>query len=67
MTDFYQPESFLFAPRPRHADIKKSYRGTSPTWFDGWVYPTLDDLYMAFDVPHLDWERDQFMKEGWLR
>lgn len=66
----YLPEptdSPLFGPRSRHADIKRSYQGTPPSWFDGWIFPTLHDLYMEMDAPHHDWEEEAFRNAGWLR
>ena len=57
----------LFSPRPTWGSIKKSYAGTPPTFFDGWLYPTLDDLTMPNEAPHKDYEQVAFLRAGWLK
>jgi hypothetical protein len=58
--------NYLFAPRPTHAEIKKSYAGVPESWYDNWVFPTLADLYMETEAPHTDYEREAFLNGGWL-
>jgi hypothetical protein len=55
--DGYSP---LFAARRKHADIKKSYPGTPPSWYDRWI---TDD---GNDETHNDWEQGAFLRAGWI-
>lgn len=59
--------SYLFAPRTRHADIKRPYRGTPPTFFDAWIYETMEDLVLSFEPVHQDWDMEGFMQGGWVK
>jgi len=47
----------LFAERRKHSEIV-SYRGVPPTFFDGWVYPTIADLTPEAPLTHTDYDVD---------